>query len=107
MLSLNAIVLRAPLWSARVGYSLDQDHEGKGLMSEALGLVIRYAWDTLGLHRLVAGFVHTNARSARVLERAGFVREAYHREFFYVGGRWEDHVDTSLINRAWRPPERP
>jgi ribosomal-protein-alanine N-acetyltransferase len=102
LVSLTSIVARAPIWNARVGYSLDHAHEGRGLMTEALGLVIRYAFDGLGLKRLLAGFMPQNTRSARVLERAGFVREGYHREFFFVGGRWEDHVETSLINRAWR-----
>jgi ribosomal-protein-alanine N-acetyltransferase len=73
-------------------------------MTESLAIVIRYAFDDLNLKRLLAGFMPQNGRSARVLERAGFVREGYLREFFYVGGRWEDHVETSLINRSWRPP---
>jgi len=39
-----------------------------------------------------------------VLERAGFVREGYHREYFFTGGQWHDHVETSLINPAWKLP---
>jgi ribosomal-protein-alanine N-acetyltransferase len=97
-----AVTPRAPVWNARVGYSLDQKKEGRGLMSEALGLVIRYAFDGLNLKRLLAGYVPQNSRSARVLERAGFVKEGYHREYLFVGGKWEDHVETSLINREWK-----
>jgi ribosomal-protein-alanine N-acetyltransferase len=103
ILNLTSIVARAPIWNARIGYSLDHDSEGKGLMSEALTLVVRYAFEELNLKRLLAGFMPQNNRSARVLERAGFVREGYLREFFFIGGKWEDHVETSLINRAWRP----
>ena len=104
LISMMSIIARAPVWNARVGYSLDKAHEGQGIMSEALGLVIRYAWGELGLRRLLAGYVPHNERSARVLERAGFVREGYHREFLYVGGKWEDHIETSLVNTAWRLP---
>ncbi len=104
MISLTEIIARAPVWRGRVGYSLDAKKEGRGLMSEALGLVIRYAFEGLGLKRLLAGFMPQNARSAKVLERAGFVREGYHREYFYNGGKWHDHVETSLINSAWKPP---
>jgi ribosomal-protein-alanine N-acetyltransferase len=102
LISLMAVMRRAPVWNARVGYSLDQTKEGRGLMSEALGLVIRYAFDDLNLKRLLAGYVPQNSRSARVLERAGFVKEGYHREYLFVGGKWEDHVETSLINREWK-----
>ncbi len=104
MLSLTHVQARAPVFSARVGYSLDREKEGRGLMSEALGLMVRYAFDVLRLKRLLAGYVPRNARSAKVLERAGFVREGYYREFLYLSGKWEDHVDTSLINPSWVEP---
>jgi len=103
-IGLVEIVQRAPVWRARVGYSLDAKKEGRGLMGEALGLVVRYAFEVLNLKRLLAGYMPHNARSARVLERAGFVREGYYKDYFFVGGQWHDHVETSLINPAWRVP---
>ncbi len=102
LITLSSVTARAPVWNARVGYSMDKNKEGRGLLSEALGLVVRHAWDDLKLKRLLAGYVPHNARSAHVLERAGFVKEGYHREYLYVGGKWEDHVETSLINHAWK-----
>jgi ribosomal-protein-alanine N-acetyltransferase len=104
LISMVEIIPRAPVWRARVGYSLDASTEGRGLMSESLALVVRYAFEDLNLKRLLAGFVPHNARSAKVLERAGFVREGYHREYLFVGGQWHDHVETSLINPAWKVP---
>ena len=104
VISLTEIIARAPVWRARVGYSIDATKEGRGLLSEALGLVIRYAFDDLNLKRLHAGYLPHNARSARVLERAGFVREGYHKDYFFVGGQWHDHVETSLINPTWKFP---
>lgn len=104
VISLVHIMARAPIWQARVGYSLDRTKEGRGLMSEALGLVVRYAFDVLNLKRLVAGHLPHNVKSSRVLTRAGFVREAYQREYFWIGGRWEDHVETCLINANWKAP---
>ncbi|HSQ61712.1 MAG TPA: GNAT family N-acetyltransferase [Polyangiaceae bacterium] len=102
MLGLTQIQARAPVWNARVGYSLDASKEGRGMMSEALALVVRYSFDVLGLKRLLAGYVPRNTRSAKVLARAGFVKEGYYREFLYLNGVWEDHVETSLINPDWR-----
>jgi ribosomal-protein-alanine N-acetyltransferase len=104
MISLTEIIARAPVWRARVGYSLDAQKEGRGLMSEALKVVIAYAFERLNLKRIQAGYLPHNARSARVLEKAGFVREGYHRDYFFVGGAWHDHIETSLINPAWKVP---
>lgn len=104
MIGLFEIIPRAPVWRGRVGYSIDAKKEGRGLMSEALALVVRYAFDELNLKRVHAGYIPHNARSAKVLERAGFEREGYCREYFFVGGKWHDHVDTSLINAAWKLP---
>lgn len=104
MISLMSVMARAPVWNARIGYSLDRTKEGRGLMSEALALIVRYAFEDLNLKRLLAGFVPYNSRSASVLERAGFVRDCYLREYLYVGGAWQDHVDTSLVNPHWRVP---
>ncbi|HEY1957520.1 MAG TPA: GNAT family N-acetyltransferase [Polyangiaceae bacterium] len=98
------IIARDPVWRGRVGYSLDAKKEGRGIMGEALGLVTRYAFDVLHLKRIQAGYIPRNVRSARVLERAGFVKEGYYREYLRVGGEWNDHIDTSLINAAWRAP---
>ncbi len=105
LIGLFEVLARDPVWRGRVGYSLDASSVGRGVMSEALGLVVRYAFDVLNLKRLLAGYMPHNARSARVLERAGFVKEALQREYFHVGGgKWCDHVETSLINPAWRVP---
>jgi len=104
MISLVNVMARAPVWQGRVGYSLDETKQGRGLMGEALELVVRHAFDVLNLKRVVAGHLPHNVRSSRVLTRAGFVREAYQREFFYVGGRWEDHVETYRLNPNWKAP---
>lgn len=98
-LNLSNIVLGA-FRCARVGYHIDAGHEGQGLMSEGLQAVIRYAFEVRQLHRLEASFVPTNERSARVLERAGFVVEGYARKYLFIGGAYRDHVLTSLTNPA-------
>ena len=48
--------------------------------------------------RLQANHVPENERSARVLERLGFEREGYARDYLFIGGRWRDHVLTALLH---------
>lgn len=58
-----------------VGYSLDPDFQGHGYATEALGEVVRFGFEKLGLRRIRATVDARNERSWRVLERAGFRRQ--------------------------------
>ena len=91
-------IARGPSQSAIVGYGLDREREGQGLMTEALGAVVRFAFGPLGLKRLMANHLPDNARSARLLKRLGFVIEGYGRELVFINGAWRDHVMTALLN---------
>lgn len=94
-------VIRGPFQAAHLGYGLDLGAVGKGLMEEALREAIRFCFDELNLHRIMANYVPTNDRSARLLRRLGFVREGYARDYLRIAGRWRDHVLTALVNEHW------
>ncbi len=97
-------VLRAPIWSASLGYSLAESVQGHGYMTEALRLVIGHAFGAMGLHRLTATYDVRNARSARVVGRCGFSVEGTLPAFMRCDGRWCDHEQVSLIHHDWQPP---
>ena len=90
-------IVRGAFQSAVIGYSLDRDMVGRGLMGEALGRIVRYAFDDMRLHRVMAAYRPENERSAAVLERLGFEREGFARDYLFIDGAWRDHVLTSLI----------
>ncbi|QSQ21041.1 GNAT family N-acetyltransferase [Pyxidicoccus parkwayensis] len=90
-------IRRGPLQAADLGYALDRQHEGRGLMTEGLRAVCDYAFGTMSLHRLQANHLPENLKSAAVLRRLGFVVEGYARDFLLIDGRWRDHVLTSLV----------
>jgi ribosomal-protein-alanine N-acetyltransferase len=58
--------------SAMVNYSVDGACEGQGYASEAVALVVDYAFDVLGLESLMAFYDPKNLRSGALLERLGF-----------------------------------
>lgn len=91
-------IVRGPLQACHLGYSVDQAHEGQGLMREVVAAGIRYMFDTVGLHRIMANHMATNLRSARLLHALGFEREGYARAYLRIAGRWEDMVLNALIN---------
>lgn len=96
-------VVRGAMQGCTLGYSLSAAAEGHGYMTEALrDAVIPHAFRPradggLGLHRIQAGYVPENARSAAVLDRIGFERIGLARGYLHIGGAWRDHVLTQLL----------
>jgi [ribosomal protein S5]-alanine N-acetyltransferase len=91
-------ILRGPNQSALLGYGIDRDHVGRGLMKEAVKRVLVHAFDELGLKRVMANHLPTNERSAKLLRALGFVMEGYARDYVFIDGQWRDHVLTSALN---------
>jgi len=97
-------IVRGVFQACYLGYSLAAAVQGRGYMTEALHEVIRFAFEDLGLHRIMANYMPRNARSAAVLQRIGFTIEGSARDYLYIAGRWEDHILTSLTNPKAPPP---
>lgn len=87
--------------NASVGFALRRDRWGRGYIAEALPAMVRFAFETLELHRLEADADPRNAASIRALERVGFVREGYQRERYWMSGEWQDAVLFGLLRREW------
>jgi RimJ/RimL family protein N-acetyltransferase/CheY-like chemotaxis protein len=97
-------IARGGFQSCMLGYSLDGDAVGKGLMTEALRAAIDFGFGPLGLHRIQANYMPSNERSGRVLRGLGFVIEGYARDYLFLGGAWRDHILTARLNPNARPP---
>lgn len=91
-------IRRGSAQSCMIGYWMGQMHAGKGHMLAALNLAIPYIFSVLQLHRIEAACIPDNERSIRVLEKAGFQREGYAREYLKINGAWRDHIMFSLLN---------
>jgi ribosomal-protein-alanine N-acetyltransferase len=89
-------IVRGPFQSCMLGYAVDRDVEGQGLMFEALQATLGHAFDVLRLHRVQANHLPENHRSARLLQRLGFRIEGLARDYLYINGAWRDHVLTAL-----------
>lgn len=88
--ALDNVVLGA--WhNATLGYYIDQDLNGQGLGTHAVDLVMEFAFERAGLHRVQAAVMPRNPASARLLEKLGFRREGRALRYLYIGDRWEDH----------------
>ena len=98
-------VARGAFHSAVLGYSLDEHHQGQGLMHEALAASIEEMFSPrVNLHRLQAAHRPENLRSAAVLQRLGFRVEGLARDYLFIDGDWRDHVLTALTNPGFAEP---
>jgi len=96
---------RGAFQSAVLGYSLDAEHQGHGLMNEALqALIAEMFGPRVRLHRIQAAVRPENQRSRRVLLRLGFEQEGLSRRYLHIDGAWRDHEVFARINDAWQPP---
>lgn len=85
-------VLRGAFQNAYLGYWIDGDHQRQGLMTEAVTAATRFAFTSLGLHRVQAAVMPRNQPSQHVLEKVGYRREGLAVRYLCIAGSWEDHV---------------
>jgi ribosomal-protein-alanine N-acetyltransferase len=87
-----ANIRRGVAQAGSLGYWMGQPFAGHGYMTAAVRAVIPFAFATLRLHRLEAACIPTNVGSMHLLEKTGFVREGYAREYLCINGIWQDHL---------------
>ncbi len=86
---------------AEIGYALGREHWGHGYMNEALMALLRYAFESLDLHRIEADVDPRNGASIRTLEKLGFQREGVLRERWRVNGEIQDAFFYGLLRHEW------
>lgn len=74
---------------------------GKGYGTEAVRLVLRHAFATLGLHRVSVRALAYNERAIRCYAKCGFVEEGREREAALVDGMWHDDVIMGVLDREF------
>jgi [ribosomal protein S5]-alanine N-acetyltransferase len=83
-----------------IGILMRREATGRGLASTALDMVVRYGFDTLGLHRIGADIDPDNSASISLFLRAGFQREGLLR------GNWKTHLgirDSVIMAKLSKP----
>ena len=92
-----ANVRRGVAQAGSLGYWMGESHAGRGMMTAAVGALVPFAFGALRLHRVEAACIPSNTASIRLLEKSGFRREGYAREYLCINGMWQDHILYALL----------
>jgi [ribosomal protein S5]-alanine N-acetyltransferase len=78
--------------TAYVGYWIDRELAGRGIIPTALAMVVDHCFAEVGLERIEANVRPENAASRRVVEKLGFALRGTRSRFLYIDGDWRDHL---------------
>jgi RimJ/RimL family protein N-acetyltransferase len=93
------------LWNhgdAWVGIGIgEKEYWGKGYGTDAMRVILRYAFTELNLHRVSLTVFEYNPRAIRSYEKAGFVPEGREREAVFRSGKHWDMIFMSILREEW------
>ena len=89
-----------------IGYWVRSDETSIGICTEAVQVVLREAFGTMGYHKVVLRIAIGNYASEQVAEKLGFTKEGILREELLIRGNWLDHSLWSLLDREHRTLQR-
>lgn len=81
-----------------LGYSLLKSYRSQGFMTEAIQAVINFGFNEMNLHAISARVHAQNLPSFKILEKIGFLREAYFRDRIFFNQQYHDEMVYTLIN---------
>lgn len=90
-------IRRGVAQTCSLGYWMGARYAGAGHMTAAVRALAPFVFDQLKLRRIEAACLPHNAASIRLLEKSGFRREGYAREYLCIDGRWQDHLLYALL----------
>ncbi len=91
-------IVRGVFQACNLGYSISKKYEGQGYMTEILGAAMKYIFENVSLHRIMANYIPDNFRSTALLKRLGFEKEGLARSYLKINGKWQDHILTAKLN---------
>lgn len=88
--------------SCSVGYCLDAESQGRGIITRCCAALVDYLFHNPRLHRVVIQCGTGNHKSCGVPQRLGFTREGVLHEAEWVNDRWVDLVVWSMLEQNWK-----
>lgn len=86
---------------AKIGYWLSEQMQGKGIMTQACGAIVRYGFQELNLNRLEIRVATKNQRSQAIPKRLGFVYEGVIRQTEWLYDYFVDHMVFGMLREEF------
>ena len=83
---------------AQIGYTIARPYWNQGYATEAVRGLLEYSLANFPIHRIIASVDPRHIASVRVLEKAGFVKEAHFRKSEWFKGAWADDAIYALLS---------
>ena len=90
-----------PQRQGELGFVFHRAHQGSGYATEAAWPMLAFAFEVVGLHRVIGRLEPRNRGSACVLEKLGMRREAHLVENEWVKGEWQSELVYAILAREW------
>lgn len=86
------------LRSAYIGYWIDKERAGRGIMPAAVAMACDFCLDVVRLHRIEINIRPENTASLRVVEKIGLRKEGERPKYLHIDGEWRDHVTYVVMS---------
>lgn len=91
-------IRRGVTQTCSLGYWVGQKYAGQGWMTESVHALVPFIFEELKLHRIEAACLPNNEGSKRVLEKVGFTKEGFARQYLKINGEWQDHILFAMLD---------
>ena len=94
--------------SGEVGIVIgEKEYQNKGYGTEAMELILEYAFNTVNLNRIELIVYDFNVRAIKLYKKLGFIEEGRKRQFLWIRGRFCDAIIMSILAKEWKEKKKP
>jgi len=87
---------------AEIGYCFNKQFWGQGYATETMGVLLKFGFEQLRLHRIIATCDPRNLGSERVMQKNGLRKEAHFRQELWQKGEWRDSLLYAILESEWK-----
>lgn len=84
-----------------IGCTIHKDYQKQGYASESLSEVLKFLFNNLDKHRIIASIDPRNEGSIKLVEKLGFRKEAHFKESIFQDGEWLDDLVYAMLRKEW------
>lgn len=88
--------------NAKTGTIIGVEYQGKGIATDAKMALLEYAFESLGMHKIISHAYSGNIKSIKYSKRCGYEVEAVHKEEIFHAGKWEDKITLACFYEGWK-----